>query len=41
MEKRGDHLTIFTVSSDKRRNIPPFRYEFTDASQYPQWRKYG
>jgi len=40
MEKRGDYLNIFTVSSNKRRNIPPFRFVSTDIFQYPRWRKY-
>ena len=32
MERHGDHLNIFTVSSDKRESIPQFHYELTDAS---------
>ena len=32
MEKCGDHLKIFTVTSDKCRSIPPFPFELTNVS---------
>jgi hypothetical protein len=40
MERRGDHLNIFTVSSDKHESIPQSHNKLTDGSQCLHWRKY-
>ena len=40
MEKRGDHLNIFTVSLDKHESILQSHNMLTDGSQCLRWWKY-